>query len=781
MMMKKMKEFNIGQNIQIWLTTSLFSLVLFYFLSLLLNVPLHSRPTFVVSALGLTLLFAILFFHWKKSLLGISILLILLLLQFLTKRDFEMNFISLNFWRNLFKVMERSISWAIFGEIARPKDFLTYLIIFTSLFSVLTNWLLPIPVVNMIALIVPLFYITNLRQKSNWLIFLLLGLFCVYSSYAYKQDDQAKEFRPPISFGILLLVLTFVLQSVLSPELFFNQDLSKKLNAFSPSEGGEIQAFTLQELGYYPKENLRIGGPVKPNTDIYLEIVHKGPAFYLKGSSYDYFDGNTWGLSERQKLQTYGWKGDFFEEFEGPMAETFWYSSKEARDLAYEHELHYSELYVIKTKLANKIVFHGGKPIWFSLLRDDLSLKDRSNADQFAQAIEDKGSAIDLLYSQNAMMVSKKSYHKHGLAIVDYVCPVPKDLEKYEYMMPRRTKVSPEYKEIVEKYDPNLANIIYDENLSLKELLLLMREYIQNNYQYNLSVKDIGKEEEFLEHFLQTREGYCTYFATLYAMLLKDLGYHVRYTEGFVVPESSSIQNLGLNGYRAHAWVEMEMEDIAYYPIEATPSSHVNNLTSSGEIDEQIEQESENSSSEESSEKSSSIEESSKEEPNIPENQEPPKKEHKDQPQKEEDHFYLYLIILLLIFILSMTLYLCIKKYQYYYQRLSKDYFIKNNKEMCQLLWKHIQRQLKELDFDQSPSDTIEDIFNKLSTSIYIKKTSLVRCIQEVQFKKDPNISTEDRDLLHDLYCSLEEELKNKFNRLEYFLKSIIQVKGKPW
>jgi len=82
------------------------------------------------------------------------------------------------------------------------------------------------------------------------------------------------------------------------------------------------------------------------------------------------------------------------------------------------------------------------------------------------------------------------------------------------------------------------------------------------------SVKDAG---DFLDYFLlESRQGYCTYFATAFVLLARAEGIPARYVQGYCVPigeqgEASVYSDM------AHAWPEAYLEGVGWIPFEPTP------------------------------------------------------------------------------------------------------------------------------------------------------------------------------------------------------------------
>lgn len=82
------------------------------------------------------------------------------------------------------------------------------------------------------------------------------------------------------------------------------------------------------------------------------------------------------------------------------------------------------------------------------------------------------------------------------------------------------------------------------------------------------SVKDAGS---FLDYFLlESREGYCTHFATAFVLLARAEGLPSRYVQGFCVPAEQGKETVVYSDM-AHVWPEVYIDGVGWIPFEPTP------------------------------------------------------------------------------------------------------------------------------------------------------------------------------------------------------------------
>ncbi len=88
---------------------------------------------------------------------------------------------------------------------------------------------------------------------------------------------------------------------------------------------------------------------------------------------------------------------------------------------------------------------------------------------------------------------------------------------------------------------------------------------------YSLDVDYPPHDRDFVSYFLlDSREGYCSYFASAMAVLCRAEGIPARYVEGYrVYSEADGVTNI--TGEDAHAWVEVYIRGIGWVPYDPTP------------------------------------------------------------------------------------------------------------------------------------------------------------------------------------------------------------------
>ncbi len=103
------------------------------------------------------------------------------------------------------------------------------------------------------------------------------------------------------------------------------------------------------------------------------------------------------------------------------------------------------------------------------------------------------------------------------------------------------------------------------------EKAFALQSWLSRNCRYTLDVQDHPVNVDFVTRFLlETREGYCTYFASALTVLCRMAGLPARYVEGYLAEPNAAGEAL-VTGLNAHAWTEVCFEGFGWLTFDATP------------------------------------------------------------------------------------------------------------------------------------------------------------------------------------------------------------------
>lgn len=95
-------------------------------------------------------------------------------------------------------------------------------------------------------------------------------------------------------------------------------------------------------------------------------------------------------------------------------------------------------------------------------------------------------------------------------------------------------------------------------------------DYLRGNMRYALEVEYPPQGRDFVSWFvLDSREGYCSYFASAMAVMGRIAGLPTRYVEGYYARPGADGSAV-LTGRDAHAWAEVYFEGLGWVPFDAT-------------------------------------------------------------------------------------------------------------------------------------------------------------------------------------------------------------------
>ena len=101
--------------------------------------------------------------------------------------------------------------------------------------------------------------------------------------------------------------------------------------------------------------------------------------------------------------------------------------------------------------------------------------------------------------------------------------------------------------------------------------------FTKNGFTYTLEPGKTPSDRDFIDYFLsEQKKGYCSYYASAGAMLLRKFGYQARFVEGYVVLPSLCDKNaetcsIEVTDKCAHAWTEVYIEGLGWQKLDFTP------------------------------------------------------------------------------------------------------------------------------------------------------------------------------------------------------------------
>jgi len=124
-----------------------------------------------------------------------------------------------------------------------------------------------------------------------------------------------------------------------------------------------------------------------------------------------------------------------------------------------------------------------------------------------------------------------------------------------------------------------LAHQITDDFGSSYEKMEAIRRFLNSpRFQYQLEIPRIPEDRDAVDYFLfESRVGYCEFYASAMAVLLRSVGIPARVVGGYMGGEYDFLEGaFVIRDKDAHAWVEAYIPNYTWIPIDPTPEVLLN-------------------------------------------------------------------------------------------------------------------------------------------------------------------------------------------------------------
>ena len=308
--------------------------------------------------------------------------------------------------------------------------------------------------------------------------------------------------------------------------------------------------FSLSSEGWYPQGIAQLGGPVSPSDRPVMQVSAPRNA-YLRGVTMDRYDGRSW----RNTLggRRYLWDAS---------------GMAERRALLFDQNLPSSGLSVTLTEPLNVSV---------------RMLSDSASTVFSPQRIRELRAGGDLVpyFSNSSELFNTRNLQPGDTWSVSAPLFQSGDAGLSVLVDAASSAEDPQYESVLETYTvlpPHLEEPVWQiaadvtEGLSTPyEKAFALQTWLSRNYRYTLDVAVQPANIDFVTNFLfNTREGYCTYFASAMTVLCRMAGLPARYVEGYLaVPDAGG--EAVVTGLDAHAWTEVYFRGFGWLTFDATP------------------------------------------------------------------------------------------------------------------------------------------------------------------------------------------------------------------
>lgn len=136
--------------------------------------------------------------------------------------------------------------------------------------------------------------------------------------------------------------------------------------------------------------------------------------------------------------------------------------------------------------------------------------------------------------------------------------------------------------QLPEKLDPRIRELaaeLVGRESSPERAVEKVISHLRNQYRYSLDVGELDPQDPLADFLFRTKEGWCEYFASSAAILLRTQGIPTRYVSGFnVIGSQRKGDYYIVRDWDRHAWIEAYIEGRGWVEYDPTPAAEYESL-----------------------------------------------------------------------------------------------------------------------------------------------------------------------------------------------------------
>ena len=524
------------------------------------------------------------------------------------------------------------------------------------------------------------------------------------------------------------------------------------------SSGG---SFDLSYSGLSPN-GFELGGNIEPNNRNVLRVKTDTPIL-LAGAVYDTYNGYGWydGWGQgRFRFNSPLWKGK--------RREIFTIDKPSSNQAAGPYgKITKSALLDISMIVNFRSLFTGGKLERLSLQRaDDSQVYFNTQGELYTLEFQDYA----LTYSIRTRVFDREQENfDWNMHVLLKYASASKDRE-YEDILARYTGLSdtiePFAAELVEEITAGCEDD-YDKALAIEN-------WIRDNCTYTQTPGDAPGDRDFLSYFLETREGYCTYYATAMTLMARMAGLPARYVTGYGLKQADRVKDTTsyvATNATAHAWSQVYFYGVGWVDFDPT---HWNFY----ELVAKDEPEPEEKPKPTARPDVPELPEPELPEPELPE----PETDHEPLAPKKKDNTGKILLIILGCDLAAFLIFLLVRfillffRVENFYRRLNRKY--PDNAARVDVCYRQLLKQLGFLGLEMQPSDTIRSFCERADEALAGERARypLETVCEPVVLSRFAGREPTDGEIrrMCDHYIFLERTLRKKLGIRSYILRRMV-------
>jgi hypothetical protein len=399
--------------------------------------------------------------------------------------------------------------------------------------------------------------------------YLCLSVFLICIMIMYFREIYENMYYKSAVANIHLLKLTlFVLPIAIIFSVFISflpysesslgeKQLVRVIDFISEYTIGSNLGFSLKSTDYYPDG--RLGGDISSldNSKVVMEVKSKH-RLYLKGATFTNYNGTNWKNFNDTTMYDFCKDNNLVYKNINLPTETL------VNNIPYEFLENTNTNYEIN-EAKIKYLNINTNTIFYSYKNDGILFDfDNDVTCNNFNLIMDKKEGTNFEYNIHYVHLNRNNSE-----FIDFINSNSTYNTKYgKILFAENTKIPSDIPIRVK----TLSSFITKNCKTPYEKAIAIEKYLSTNYTYNLKPGSVDRNKDFVDHFLfESKEGYCTYFASAMTILLRISNVPCRYVEGYITPSNPDEDNTyKITEANAHAWVEVYFEDFGWLNFEPT-------------------------------------------------------------------------------------------------------------------------------------------------------------------------------------------------------------------
>ena len=312
--------------------------------------------------------------------------------------------------------------------------------------------------------------------------------------------------------------------------------------------------FSLAAEGYYPQGENQLGGPAEPHDQPVMAVITPRKT-YLRGVVKNVYTGRMW--VEAIGGRRYLWAASRFDQL---------------RSTVFDQRL------PMQTGMADASLLSARK-LQVRMLRDSASTLF---VPQRLRLLQPEGNMIPY-FNASSEVFATANLQAGDVWTVEAPLFTSADSGLAALVQAAETAPDPHWREVCDNYlqlHDDIDQRVYQMAAQASahagtpyEKAMALQQYLAGSYAYRLDVPAQPTNQDFVSTFLiETKEGYCTYFASAMTVMCRMVGLPARYVEGYVAyPDAEGLAIV--TGQEGHAWTEVYFRGFGWVTFDATPVS----------------------------------------------------------------------------------------------------------------------------------------------------------------------------------------------------------------